>query len=120
MCFSESRFTVWPKSHILNRRFFVDSEIKENYQGEKPLSSPVTFTVGAFQAVVVQSDLLHHISPWRLNEYVEGGYLMLTYSVKDVSVPADRLHSKILYPEKFHGLDEHLARFQFRSNPAEL
>ena len=120
VCFSESRFTVWPKSHILNRRFFVDSEIKENYQGEKPLSSPVTFTVGAFQAVVVQSDLLHHISPWRLNEYVEGGYLMLTYSVKDVSVPADRLHSKILYPEKFHGLDEHLARFQFRSNPAEL
>ena len=120
VCFSEVRFTVWPKSHILNRRFFVDSEIKENYQGEKPLSSPVTFTVGAFQAVVVQSDLLHHISPWRLNEYVEGGYLMLTYSVKDVSVPADRLHSKTLYPEIFQGQNEHLARFQFRSNPAEL
>ena len=61
--FGPATITVWPTSHFINRQQYAASRL--NYGVGTPTEiEPVHMEMKVLDCVCIQSDLLHHISPW--------------------------------------------------------
>ena len=89
--FSECVVTCWPGSHIRFRQFYMKSCWPESWPDAQTTNmsdiEPFTRTMSPFGALIIQSDMLHHISPWLTNNncYRSGGYAMFSHSVKSIA-----------------------------------
>ena len=121
--FGPATITVWPTSHYINRQQYAASRL--NYGVGTPTEiEPMHMEMKVLDCVCIQSDLLHHISPWTCsnNTLHECAYAKWTWTSRWTGGSHDPLIHRFVMKKDAGQIDQqkHMETFLTYKNSAML